>query len=192
MRDVAVLFARADSIYKQFNNCDVYDIERDARTYTGGLPIIAHPPCRAWGQLSHLAKPRPDEKELAIWVIWKIRENGGILEHPLHSKLWGELALPKGKEIDKFGGFSLYIDQFWFGHKAKKPTLLYICGIKPDEIPEYPLRFETPTHLLTQWNSKTGKRLPEVSKAEREATPVHLAEWLIKTAVKTNIYENSN
>lgn len=29
---VAVLFARQDSIYKQLEACEVYDIERDART----------------------------------------------------------------------------------------------------------------------------------------------------------------
>lgn len=191
MKNVAVLFARKDSIYKQFNNCDVYDIYRDARNFQGGIPIIAHPPCRAWGQLSHLAKPTPGEKELAAWAVWKIRENGGILEHPLYSKLWKFLNLPKGAQIDSFGGFSVYIDQFWFGHKASKPTLLYICGIPPCELPNYSLRFELPTHLLTQWNSPRGKRLPEVSKAEREHTPIYLAEWLINTALKTNVYDRT-
>jgi len=43
---VAVLFARADSIYKSLPDCDVYDIERDARTYDGPWPVVAHPPCR--------------------------------------------------------------------------------------------------------------------------------------------------
>lgn len=32
---VAVLFARADSHYKALPDCDVYDMERDARTYDG-------------------------------------------------------------------------------------------------------------------------------------------------------------
>lgn len=36
MKSVAVLFARADSIYKTMPQCDVYDIERDARTTRGG------------------------------------------------------------------------------------------------------------------------------------------------------------
>ena len=44
---VAVLFARKDSIYKEFEQCDVYDIERNALTFSGGIPIIAHPPCRS-------------------------------------------------------------------------------------------------------------------------------------------------
>jgi len=37
-RQVAVLFARSDSNYKAIPGCDVYDIERDARTFGGGCP----------------------------------------------------------------------------------------------------------------------------------------------------------
>ena len=62
---VAVLFARADSNYKQLPECDVWDAERDARKWPGGCPVVAHPPCRAWGRLRHFAKPRDDEKDLA-------------------------------------------------------------------------------------------------------------------------------
>ena len=65
MEPVAVLFARADSIYKSMPGCDVYDIERDARTWPGGAPVVAHPPCRSWGKFAHMAKPRPGERELA-------------------------------------------------------------------------------------------------------------------------------
>jgi len=74
---VAVLFARRDSIYKTMPDCDVWDIERDARKWPGGCPVVAHPPCRAWGQLSHMANPRPDEKELAIFAVDQVRKFGG-------------------------------------------------------------------------------------------------------------------
>lgn len=33
---VAVLFARADSVYKGLPGCDVWDAERDARLWQGG------------------------------------------------------------------------------------------------------------------------------------------------------------
>jgi len=55
----AVLFARADSIYKQLD-CDVWDQERDALRWPGGASIVAHPPCRSWGRLRKLAKPLLD------------------------------------------------------------------------------------------------------------------------------------
>jgi hypothetical protein len=51
MQTVAVLFARADSNYKSLPGTDVYDIERDARTYDGPHPVVAHPLYRAWGRL---------------------------------------------------------------------------------------------------------------------------------------------
>ncbi|MCB0595475.1 MAG: hypothetical protein KDD28_15390 [Phaeodactylibacter sp.] len=76
-KQVAVLFARNDSIYKSFDICDVYDIDRDARNFSGGLPIVAHPPCRAWGRLRAFAKPLPGEKDLALFSVDMIRKWGG-------------------------------------------------------------------------------------------------------------------
>lgn len=77
MQTVAVLFARSDSNYKTMPGCDVYDIDRDARTFAGGLPVIGHPPCRAWGRLRQFAKVRPDEKALAPWAVEQVRAWGG-------------------------------------------------------------------------------------------------------------------
>lgn len=77
--NVAALFVRKDSIYKSIEGVDCYDIARDARNYTGALPVIAHPPCRAWGQLSYFAKPRSDEKELSFFAIDMVRKWGGYL-----------------------------------------------------------------------------------------------------------------
>jgi hypothetical protein len=77
---IAALFARTDSRYKDFPELyDVYDINRDARSFTGDYPVLAHPPCRAWGMLSHMANPRPDEKDLAWFALDKVRSNGGGL-----------------------------------------------------------------------------------------------------------------
>lgn len=69
MSKIAVLFARKDSAYKQSSLFDVYDIDRDARTYCDSYPVLAHPPCRAWGMLSHMANPRPNEKQLAFFAL---------------------------------------------------------------------------------------------------------------------------
>jgi len=77
---IAVLFARDDSRYKQLEGYDVYDIDRDARNYCKSYPVLAHPPCRAWGQLSHMANPRPDEKQLAYFALAQVRLNGGVLD----------------------------------------------------------------------------------------------------------------
>jgi hypothetical protein len=187
MKSVTILFTRQDSIYKQMPDCDVYDIERNALTFPGGMPVVAHPPCRSWGSLRGLAKPLPGEKELAIWAVDQVRKWGGVLEHPAASQLWPVMGLPKGTGRDNFGGFSLHIDQSWFGHRAQKKTLLYICGVEPVDIPAYPVRFDVVTHVVT---NRKGIRAghprfkSEISKAEREHTPKQLAEWLVELAKK--------
>jgi hypothetical protein len=94
MKKIAVLFAREDSSYKNFEEFDVYDINRDARTFCKKMPVIAHPPCRAWGMLSHMANPREGEKQLAYLSLAQVRLNGGVLEHPAASRLWKEAPLP--------------------------------------------------------------------------------------------------
>ena len=179
MSDVAVLFARRDSVYKTLRDCDVWDEDRDARNWPGGLPVVAHPPCRAWGRLRHFARPRPGEIELAVQAVDHVRIWGGVLEHPSGSRLWVS-RLPSPGSIDSFGGWTLPILQYWWGHRAEKATWLYIVGCTPDELPSIPLVMGRPTHVI-QSNKKVDAR-PHVTKAEREHTPVALAEWLLETA----------
>jgi len=179
---ISVLFVRTDSIYKTLV-LDCYDITRDARLYPGPNPIIAHPPCRAWSRMKHFAKPRPDEKQLAIFSISKIRELGGVLEHPSGSSLWSHLNLPLGKNYDEYGGFTISVNQFWFGHLCQKRTLLYICGCTRSEVPSLPLKFDAIEHQISssKRNSRsTGKK--DISKASREETPLLFAQWLIQLA----------
>lgn len=175
----AALFVRKNSAYKLRPAFDCYDIDRDARKYAGNLPIVAHPPCRAWGCLSHFAKPRPDEKDLARFAVAAIRKNGGILEHPWRSKLWADQGLPNPGEIDAFGGYTLLVNQCDFGHKAKKPTWLYICKIPKDKLPPMPAP-RTPTH------SVRSKNLPQISRAEREHSPIGLIDWIELALAKTH------
>lgn len=190
---IAVLFARQDSIYKTLG-CDVWDIERDARKWPGGSPVVAHPPCRLWGRLRHFANSMPGEKELALFAVEQVRRFGGVLEHPAYSTLWPAAGLPKpGQVPDKFGGWTLPIFQSWFGHRADKATFLYIVGIAPAQIPVLPLMLGEATHIIgTSARRKDGLRLrpgdsgyrPEVTKAEREHTPEPLARWLLKVAAR--------
>lgn len=180
---ITVLFCRKDSIYKSLN-VDCYDIERNALNFIGTNPVIAHPPCRAWGKLRHFAKPEPGEKDLSNWAVNLIRKNGGVLEHPRASKLWHVMNMPLNGHIDIYGGFSLSVNQSWWGHKCEKKTLLYICGCKRSDLPPMPLSFDCPTHVISTSKRKTqgNRSLPEVSKKEREATPINLAKWLIEVA----------
>ena len=181
MTKVAVLFARADSVYKTLPDCDVYDLERDARTFQGGMPVVAHPPCRSWGRLRQFAKPRDDEKALGPWAVDQVRQWGGVLEHPAESTLWAYCGMPTpGRFPDAWGGYAIQIDQFHFGHRAEKSTWLYIVGCGPDDLPQIPRREGRPTHCVRP--TKSYPRLPSITKAEREHTPPDLARWLVEVA----------
>jgi hypothetical protein len=175
---VAVLYARKDSIYKSLSD-HVYDIDRDARHYNGVFPVVAHPPCRAWGRLRHFAKPRSDEKALAFHAVHAVRTWGGVLEHPSSSTLWqsAELPLP-GKGFDSFGGWSIEVPQKWWGHLAEKNTWLYIVGCLPKHIPDVPFSLGQASHVL---ESKKPGRL-KLPREMREATPPAFAEWLLDLA----------
>lgn len=180
---VAVLFARADSIYKQDASLDVYDIERDARTWPGGCPVVAHPPCRAWGSLRFHAKPRDGEKELAFLAVDSVRKFGGVVEHPARSTLWMVAGLPDVGEFDCFGGWTLVIDQNWWGHRAQKRTRLYIVGCDPQDLPQIPIVLGEATHTVGLWSGRDRKTCrPSIAKHEYEATPPEFAKWLVNLA----------
>lgn len=195
---ISVLFARRDSIYKTLD-CDVWDADRDALRWPGGNPIVAHPPCRAWGQLRHFANPLPGEKELALWAVDQVRKWGGVLEHPERSHLWPEKNLPKPGATDQYGGFTLIVDQYWWGHRARKRTRLYVCGCKINDCPDIPLVLGkapgmcgTPGRRL---DPVTGNRytaptnMVEITKREKEATPVDFAEWLLEVANRCHLQQ---
>lgn len=191
-REVAVLFAREDSVYKALPGCDVWDQARDARRWPGGCPVVAHPPCRLWGKLRGFAKPDEGERELAPWAVEQVRRFGGVLEHPSQSLLWKVCGLPEPGQRDRWGGWTLPVTQNWFGHRALKPTRLYVVGCAPGSIPPIPFFLGEPTHVI-QTRSHGRVRLkkgdlgwkPEVSKAEREQTPSAMAAWLVELARRT-------
>lgn len=153
--DIAVLFARKNSVYKTLG-CDVYDKKRDATTFMGGKKVIAHPPCRAWGRYKKVSKHTHLEKNLALWAMCEVRLWGGVLEHPASSRLWQ--FLEPGDE-------TIVVDQHWWGHRSQKRTRLFYKDCEPGPLP---LSFhpEHPVELM--------------GKAEREGTPMEFAKWLIE------------
>lgn len=188
MKTVAVLFAHPKSPYKAFDLADVYDEKRDARTFTGELPVVAHPPCRAWGRLRHFAKSMPHEKDLARWAVGQVRQNGGVLEHPAASQLWPDMGLPSPGTFDSFGGWTLPIHQNWWGHRAEKKTLLYIVGCLPRDIPVFPLVLGEASHVVGLFSGRDRSRSrPGIGTDERMKTPPDLARWLFDLAFSCSI-----
>lgn len=185
-RRVAVLYAMENSVYNDFESCDVYDARRNALTFPGGAPIVAHPPCRLWGRLAAQSKAPHSERWLAIHAVLMVWQYGGVVEHPANSKLWREMRLAPPGSVDVHGGFTFPIDQSCFGHRAQKPTWLYIVGLAPCELPAIPLKLGTASHVVNTRIRKgnIGWR-PSIKKLERSATPPALAAWLVAVAQLT-------
>jgi hypothetical protein len=175
---IAVLCVAKNSVYKSIEGIEVYDIERDARTFNGDSPIVAHPPCRAWSAFCrHQAKPEIGERDLAPYCVEWLEKCGGVLEHPAHSRLWIELGLPKPGEPARNGLWSMKVQQSWWGDKRSKNTWLLIAGLEPNNLPEVPFRLHDPRNDREQWNT--------MSKHQRAATPIAFAQWLIELASRT-------
>lgn len=179
------MFCRSDSIYRTFPEADVYDESRGAFAFAGGVPVVAHPPCRGWGRLRHLSKAPLAEHGLALWAVEQVRRYGGVLEHPSGSALWSSGVLPAIGEVDAFGGYTIGAHQRDFGHLAEKRTLLYICGVEPGRLPAMPLELGYPTHCVHTSKRGSARRLLYLSQKAIESTPVSFARWLLSVAKLT-------
>lgn len=173
-KPVAVLCAARNSIYHAMDDVDVYDVTRDARSFSGGMPVVAHPPCRAWSAFcAHQAKPEAGEKELGIWCCEMLRTCGGVLEQPAHSRLFAAGGLPLPGDGVKGGVWSLQVDQFWWGLDWKKGTWLAFSGV-PRESVVMPLRLHDGRSDKAIWNSK--------SKGQRARTIPAFGQWMVNAA----------
>ena len=180
--DVAALFTRANSVYKTMPGVEAYDAQRDARTYVGPWPVVAHPPRARWSMTNGVVLSRyPHKADEFAWgndgglfefAVATVRRFGGVLEHPAQSRAFGHFGMPRiGRGRDRFGGWSCEVRQVDWGHRAEKRTWLYIVGVGPDELPQLPAG-----------GAKPSGRCELMGKAEREHTPLAFAAWLVEVA----------
>lgn len=172
---MAVLCAAPNSVYKGMSGVDVYDMKRDARTYRGGAPIVAHPPCRSWSAFcAHQAKPDTGERELGVWVAEQVKRHGGVLEQPANSRLFAAAGLPLPTPAPRRGLFSLEVWQYWWGYRTRKRTWLFFSGVDIDSV-VMPFR-------LHPRRDGEHDAFANMSKHQRSATPEAFAVWLIDCA----------
>ena len=189
------LYIAENSIYKELlgeGNC--WDVNRDATTYNGVEPIIAHPPCQDWCRLEHQHKTNHARKKLALIAVEQVRRWGGILEHPKDSKLWDAVGLPQpGRMKDEYGGWSACVNQIDFGHVAQKPSWLYIVRCQPIAPPppssRKGVRLWTPhkgdnkeTPMDEVRKVCDHEQLKMSRKELRDHSPREFAQWLIAIA----------
>lgn len=172
---VAALYVDPDGPYPTLVADDEwYDLERDARTFAGGRPVVAHPPCGPWGKLAWRCKNQ--DRSTGIHAVEVVRANGGILEHPVGSKLFEACEIPTSpwtpeRTVDAYGGYTIRVPQWDWGHRGEKGTILYIVGTA--DLPPLPRRM-------------TGAPYPvqNMGKLERRLTPSALAWWMCAVAAR--------
>lgn len=189
---LVVLFVEPDSIYKRLGlGLDCYDKERDARTYDGTDPVIAHPPCQLWGAMAAVNYARwggehnrpGNDGGLFRFALETVRRCGGVLEHPAKTRAWKAHGLTKptaaGWQPCDGGGWVCEVWQSAYGHQANKATWLYLVG-EP-----LPLRWERPigTHQVGFYDQRgKARNKPTLSKREANATPEAFALELVRLA----------
>lgn len=177
---VAILCCAERTNYRSIPGTDCWDVKRDVRTFRGGCPVVAHPPCRAWSAFTaHQAKPLPGEKELGPLCVSWLLKCGGVLEHPAHSRLWKHCGLPLPGEGALGDLWATEVLQSWWpGHKGTQKNT-WLCFSKISR-----LDVVTP---ITLREPKGDKRLWRcMPRSLRSATCSALAHWLVETARKVN------
>ena len=160
-----------------------YDETRDARTFTGQAPVVAHPPCGPWGRLYHLCTKQ--DASAGPHAVRVVQANGGVLEHPADSKLWDACGLPRpGERTDRYGGFTVCVKQVSWGHPCEKKTWLYFVRVDRSVLWANMRRGGVASHCVTRCRL-TGKReraLKFASKDQRTHTPEAFARFLVDVA----------
>jgi hypothetical protein len=183
-RTVAALYIDPRGPYPKLEGVECWDETRDARTYAGPHPVVAHPPCGPWGNLRHLSHGAA--RDCAPLAVEQVRRFGGVLEHPRGSQLWAACGLPLPGELpDAFGGVTIEVEQVRWGHVARKRSWIYLVGVR-DVGTDPPPR--EPTHWIGGGRHHTGARTPVpagircASSQQSRRTPPAFAEWLVSLA----------
>jgi hypothetical protein len=138
---IAALYVETGGGYFDLPCIDAWDEARDARTYNGPWPVVAHPPCQRWGRYWHGAPNKPHQYKLGddegcfSAALAAVRRWGGVLEHPEGSHAWKAFRLnapPRSGgwvAADFEGGWTCYVEQGHYGHMSRKGTWLYAHGV---------------------------------------------------------------
>lgn len=182
---IAALYVEPDGAYFNLAGVDPWDEARDARKYAGPYPVVAHPPCDRWHQLSAVNHKRwgyriNEDGGCFAAALAAVRRWGGVLEHPAESRAFKLHGVPepvgRGWQRTIDGDWVTEVNQSAYGHKSAKRTwLLYSGDRAPPELDWRPVKG---THQIGYFDQK----LPQLPKAERSATPPAFRDLLISIA----------
>lgn len=194
---IAALFVEKDGAYWNLPDVDPWDLKRDARLYAGPWPVVAHPPCERWCKLAPVNQARYDlavgaDEGCFASALGSVRKWSGVLEHPADSFAWRAHGLI---EPDRSGGWipadwlsghdgwTCCVEQRHWGHRARKATWLYACGVALPSLkwgkgkaPEAWISTNQPRAKLAALG------IAQLGKKEARATPPMFRDLLISIA----------
>lgn len=190
MIDVAALFVQTDGCYFGIDGVDPWDEPRDARTYAGPHPVVAHPPCQRWGRYATARGQRVgDDAGCFSSAFASVRIHGGVLEHPAGSLAWNYFNLRRppasgGWIVADDLGYTCCVYQGRYGHKAPKATWLYAVGTTLPTLEWGPLPPRDLSHLEPAARKRAIKTgiCQRLSKRQRAATPLPFRDLLLGLA----------
>jgi hypothetical protein len=201
---IAALYVETNGCYFGLPGVEPWDKARDARTYAGPWPVVAHPPCERWGRYWGGAPSTWPRLKLGNdggcfeAALAAVRRFGGVLEHPEGSHAWRCFGLNMPPRCgwwvvaDWDGGWTCCVEQGAYGHRARKATWLYACGVelpslKWDRAPGDFVRLDEDFHSKQKRARliKTGA-CQRLSKRQRAATPPEFRDLLLAIADTAN------
>lgn len=201
--NVAALFVSRKGHYYDILGDDLcFDERRDARTYAGPFPIVAHPPCERWGRYwgggpsAKVRRALGDDGGLFQFAFESVIKFGGVIEHPEGSHAFRRFGIdtPRWREgwirCSSLPGHVCCVAQGNYGHQARKLTWLYTTSSEPPEldfsIPSGMSRLDIGFHSAEERRSSSvtgrvsGKRL---TPTQNIVTPREFAIKMIEIAM---------
>ncbi len=208
---IAALYVQTGGSYFGLSGVDPWDEQRDARRYVGPYPVVAHPPCQRWGKLwagqpLHIKrtgerKTKGDDGGCFAAALAAVRRWGGVLEHPWGSHAWPHFGLNKPPleggwiAADFEGGWTCCVEQGRYGHYARKPTLLYACGVDLPDLAWGKSEAKLDPSVVERLGLERAKRRGEVASsgggidsAARVSTPAPFRDLLISMAQTARVF----
>jgi len=198
---VAALYVQTGGCYFGLPDVDPWDERRDARTYAGPWPVVAHPPCERWGRYwgggpsAKVKRAKGDDGGCFAAALASVRQWAGVLEHPADSSAWAHHGLmPPGgmgwSVADLRGGWTCRVEQGAYGHPARKATWLYANGVTLPSLrwgraPGNFLRLDPGFHSAAERAAAHVDRIKakRLTKAQCIATPTEFQDLLISIAM---------
>ena len=198
---IAALYVEPGGAYWGLPGVDPWDASRDARLYAGPWPVVAHPPCQRWGRYwaggpsARVPRLKGDDGGCFAAALAAVRRWGGVLEHPEGSHAWRAFHLNTPPRwggwvmADWQGGWTCCVEQGAYGHKARKATWLYACGVDLPSLAWGRARGDFAWTSYLEYNTQAGQRratrtgiVERLSKRQRAATPPAFRDLLLSIA----------